>query len=752
MDQIRIKPTDAAQIMEVLQVGEDGFVSVPSTQVLAQRGGPLDMQRIGEAFKKSLGSNPGQGNLYASLRNVSRRVTKNAIRPEGSSPVRGSGMLKFGPPIGLSSEVAEKEKDAKKLEDRRDKIRKDQLSNREAMVSYMDTFRDDERLACIADCEMHQITTGGGYDNTTPEEYFAQAVKFCVTAETLPPVDADMRAAVVDACLELRDQLIADGMRLNSLKPTPFVKVRTDQAINSTDGVMGFPFLKHGKDPFTEKECRAVKSVYQVDLSWMLAGDIDDGYGYKGPARCMDAVGQLLSEVNYDLNQMLPFYVGFQRIQRHGWKELAEDGVVAKDGKVRLVSVPDVVWGGGVGAMVGDAWQKEVEEKQVKCFCGYFEPEKQAEVIFEMCKTAAENDCIVLSTDESQYDASLKADILATIFNLVVKPFFEEAYHPLVDMTAISLICKVMVVDAEGYHSVKDVAGSDELIKMEVKDWVLVFVAGGGMPSGHKMTSQGDSLYGMVTVVKAPRRLMNCRLPREITHDGCMLGDDCLKVERRDAYDTTNEETVYGQLSEVLARFGITVNPAKQLWVVYGDEPVAQFLQKIYHFALNIKAVGSASRVLQQVDFSENSPVNLTTEEQAVAQISVMQNGYNNPFIGKAIEIWLSSDPGLTYLFQTLGLSAWDYLIGKVSPDNVKSVLHLETRGGNSTPQSATEVSNNISLEIVKVIADTAAGMPPSQKSWVTQSEAINSLKQNDSGEADDEEAVDDSGNEVEEV
>lgn len=715
---VKIGAVNVDAIRSLLRVDENGFVSTPEVESLTGQGGPLDMHRISDRF--SYGLSKRGGDMYGRVRAIDDRVTKNAVRPEGSTPVRGSGLRTYGPEVGLGVEAPEAEKLKPKIERRRDLIRTNQQRNYEAMMSEM-TSRDDPQSMCIANCEQHQLLTGGGYDNTEPIDYYTTVWNFFRRAESLPPLDADVRQAVVESCLEFREHLIKCGFRIGSLKPTPFVQVRVDQQQMSKDGTMGWPILKRSLLPFTDDEAKAIKSQYDIDLSELVGAEIDDGYGYKGPTRCADAVAKLISEYDYDPANMLPLYVLFQRIQRHGWTQLSGD-VKVKSGKARTIYVPDVVWGGGVGAMVMDAWQRELEAHRIPDFPSLMSPDDQKRTVYEMVASAATNDCIVLSTDESGYDQSLRSDVMATIMETCVKPFFEEEYHPYVDIATLSFVMKVLIVDQQQFNAVPK-EGNENLLRYSVirNGHTLLPIARGGLVSGHKGTMSMGSMYGRVVCQKTALRLMNVVLPETITVDGVMAGDDNAMVVPRGVLDMSSESSVYSGIAEVYSRFGIEVNPSKQLWVVADDEPVCQFLQKIYHSSLGIKGIGSAARVLQQVDFAEYPPAHLNTAEQALAQISVMENGYDNPFIKTSVRLWLESDPKLTYLFQTFGSEAFNYLTRDARMDDpliVQSILNLETKGANGMQRSVGDAATDISLHIVPIIADVASSLPPSRERW----------------------------------
>ena len=711
-----IGPINVTEIQRLLVKDESGFVSINRDA--------LDMNMISDRFAYGLSSHGG--GLYGRVKATDERVSKNARRPEGSSPVRGSGLRQFGAPVGLGTGDGELSREEQaKLIKRRDAIRKSQADNLAAMKEHM-YATSDPKLTCVADCEMHQLKTGGGYDNTTATDYYTTIGNFVRRAETLPQPDEDMRRVVVKACEEFRDHLVQCGFRYGSLKPTPFVKVRDDQSKLSKDGTMGWPVLKKSMQPFTENESRAIKSQYDIDLSYLVGSEVNDGYGYVGKARCCDAVAELISQYEYTPAKLIPLYVLFQRIQRHGWKD--ETCTEPKNGKARAIYVPDVVWGGGVGAMVGDAWQRELEAHHVPDFPSLMNPDDQKATVSKLVELAATNDLVVLSADESGYDQSLLSSVMATIMEICVKPFFEESYHAAVDVATMSLVYKVLVVDEAEFSRVELGEGHEALEKAKSRDGhLLIPVTNGGLVSGHKFTMAMGSMYGVVVLQRGMHIALGFDIPEDQPR-GVMAGDDNCVVYPRNSLDMSSEATAYAVLSEYYAKWGIEVNPNKQLWIVYDDEPVTQFLQKIYHSKLGIHGFGSAARCLQQVAFSEYSPTKLNVAEQALAQISVFENGADNPFIDEAIRIWLRTDPRLLNLFQTYGLAAWEVLISQAHMDDKQvrdSILNLESKGAIGMQRSAEDVANDIKLNIVPVIVSTAASEPASRERWLNQDKSI---------------------------
>jgi hypothetical protein len=241
-----------------------------------------------------------------------------------------------------------------------------------------------------------------------------------------------------------------------------------------------------------------------------------------------------------------------------------------------------------------------------------------------------------------------------------------------------------------------------------IKGSYLLPCVNGGLISGAKLTHIMGSMYGRVICHKCFQKEMGYTVPKTIL-DGVMAGDDNAMLVLASMVDLSSPEAAYKDVEAIYKLYGLEVNPAKQIHIVYNDEPLTVFLQKAYHAGLRIKGIGSAARQLVGVDFSEHGP-ELSMEEQWIGQLSVMNNGWNSPFIDVAVEEWLGQDAELLSLFQNYGQKAWDMLIEQAGNDT--DVLKSIGRSAYAYAEDADEIIQDIALKIVPVVSRVAKSMP----------------------------------------
>lgn len=687
---------DELSIDRALQVGANGYVHVNSQA--------FDLDPCSAVWRRTLASTGGD--RYRTVEASQGRVILNAIRPLGNTYVRGSGFVRYGAPEKLNKKGGNfTEEQLARIEQRYDLIEKDQEHYQSVFQGILDgaTTPQDKVLA---ELEMHQVLTGGGFDNTTRYDTYETAFNFALKQKALEPLDDTRQAYVVASCIELREWFRAQGVGYETLEPSPYEIVRADQ---NTDGTIGFPIFEPGGREFSQKVARGIKAAYGVNLYDMIGTHVDDrSSGYSGKARNLDAISALLKQTIFSVSNMAPLITIFPRIQKHGFK-LKDGKPVAKPGKARAVFAPDAVWG-GVHAMIGDAWQKALMRAKVRDFPSLFNPEEQAADVFQLVSDAMRNGFVVLSTDESQYDATLMNDVMATIMHLVVKPFFKKEYHRMVDLATLCLMFKVLVFP-DNFISAQVSEGkipeNYQDMTPRIKGSYLVPCVNGGLISGAKLTHIMGSMYGRVVCHKCFQKEMGYEVPKTIL-DGVMAGDDNAMLVLASLVDLSSPEAAYSEVERIYKLYGLEVNPAKQIHIVYNDEPLTVFLQKAYHCGLRIKGVGSAARQLVGVDFSEHGP-ELSMEEQWIGQLSVMNNGWNSPFIDTAVEEWLKQDAELLSLFHNYGLEAWDMLIEQAGSDT--DALKSIGRSAYAYAEDADEIIQDIALKIVPIVARVAQRM-----------------------------------------
>lgn len=687
---------DELSIDKALEVGANGYVHVNSQA--------FNLDQCSDTWRRTLASTGGD--RYRTVEASQRRVILNATRPIGNTYVRGSGYMQYGAPQGLNKNSGMfTEEQLAIIAKRSERIQADQEHYKSMFTDILDrATRPSDRV--LAELEMHQVLTGGGFDNTGRYDTYETAYNFATEQKALTALDDTRQKYVVASCIELRDWLRKQGLGYGTLEPSPYEIVRADQ---NTDGTIGFPIWEPGKREFSQKVARGIKAAYGINLYNMIGTHVvDRSSDYSGKCRNLDAISQLIKQTTFSVSNMAPLITIFPRIQKHGYS-MADGVMKPKAGKARAVYAPDCLWG-GVHAMIGDAFQKALMRAGVRDFPSLFNPEAQADIMFRLVQDAKRNGYVVLSTDESHYDNDLHNDIMATIMHIVVKPFFKEEYHRMVDLATICLMYKVLVFPD---NFISDMVSEGKIPEdyvtplKKIKGSYLVPCVNGGLISGAKLTHIMGSMYGRVVCQKCFQKELGYTVPSDIL-DGVMAGDDNAMLVLASLVDLSSAQTAYEPVESIYKLYGLSVNPAKQIHIVHDDEPLVIFLQKAYHAGLGIKGIGSAARQLVGVDFSEHGP-ELTMEEQWIGQISVMQNGWNSPWIEDAVREWLGQDPELLTLFQTHGLKAWDMLIEQAgsNTDALKSI----GRGAYAYAESADEIIEDIALKIVPIIARTAAGM-----------------------------------------
>lgn len=678
------------------------------------------------------------GNIYPRLRSNDLALRKKSSRPKGSTPVRGTGFALFGPPPDLSK-YGETNRDAAvasmaaKLKQRSDKIDAWQLDMSQRYLEHIEQNLRSPEDQLILEVERHQSTTGGGYDNASVAGFVSGTKNFITKSYALPDITPEGWALINKGIDDLLHDLQEQGITLGTLEPTPYVKVRLDQDAFSNDGTIGFPVYDKGMSPASSDLVEVFRKVYGVDLGYMLADDVFDGYDYRGPCRVCDLISELCRKTNFSISQSDMLFSIFERVQRHGYKSLQPGNIEAKPGKQRTIWIPDARWG-AVHAMIYDAVMKEFERVLPLEYPSLMNPSDRTDSLVALMHLALQHGGVLLSVDESQWDATLRADVMALIHERIVKPLFKPEFHALVDAACVVYCYKILLIADPLWREGAAEADAEtnalvESVTRNYKGWDLIKVIN-GLASGLKGTMWMGSTYNLA----ACQYPMAYRMGYEpIPHRGRGAGDDALLLVVYDkpiTMETTMEEA-YQPIEAAYSEIGVVVNPAKQLWVLGkapdgSVQPVGQFLQKIVHPTLSVQGQGSPMRSLLSAVTSESQPYKLSMPEQAIAEISVMENGADGKFALKSCELLLDSDPKLTNLFQTYGDKAFKVLVTqmKLTGDERKNrerlirILGLESKGGSRFGANAEQTVAEMSSRIVPLFVQAAATMAPSQNEW----------------------------------
>lgn len=658
----------------------------------------LDLNLVERTFRRAVSSHGGD--VWRRVRDRQTRVGTVSDRPIGSTPVRGSGLALYGPSRTRPKSGWELA-DYNYFASRNDAINKKQAKYY-AYWSQRASAAVDAPDRVLLDWEKHQALTGGGYDNGDMYEIYNTAMKFVDHQAHLPELSPEQWGYVVSACHDLREHFVNCGMRLGSLSPTPYSHVRAEQ---STDGVIGFPIYEKGNLEFSQKVARAIDSATGIKLYDYIGKTVEDpDTGYVGKFRNQDAVAAMLDSFNVGMWNCAPLVTIFARIQRHGYK-IESDKLEPKEEKARAVFVPDAIHG-SIGAMIGDAFQAEIMRCSVPDFPSLMKPDDQRASVWSLVEEAAKNDFVVLSTDESQYDSTLINDVMATIIDLVIRPFFKPEYDAWVDATIASLVYKVLVFP-DAALSYLESKGSGISKHERIKGSVLIPALRGGLISGHKLTHILGSMYGMVVCQRCFAYENGFVVPPNQRY-GVMAGDDNAMKVPRSLVDLSSAEGTYSIVESTYAKYGIMVNPAKQIHIVDGDEPLTIFLQTAYHYGLGIKGEGSSARPLAGVHFGEYAPRDMGMAMQLLGQISVMNNAATSRYREEAVSMWLEDDPLLTSLLQDQGSKAWDILISLAG--GIDKLLMIPETGAFAFAVDRETLKRGEPLPIVETMVSVAQG------------------------------------------
>lgn len=686
---------------------------------------------------------PG-ANIFPRMKSNDEAVRNKSVRPLGSTPVRGTGFKLFGPAPRLdykkATYKAEEVKFAKRCEERNAKIADWNLKTSQEYLAYIESQAQTVEDRLLLEVERHQSLTGGAYDNCTIAGFVGSVKNFLYKGLHAPALEPPTWQLINLAIDDLIADFDEEGVEWGTLVPTPFHKVRVFQDENSNDGTMGFPVYDHAMNPASQGLAKLFQNVYGVDLSEMLTGDVDDGDGYVGPCRICDMVQELLRNLDLRISDSNMFFTNFTRVQRHGYKHLEPGNVEPKPGKQRAIWIPDAVWG-SIHACVYDAVMQHMKAKQCVELTSLMKPDDRVRCMVDQMKRTLQRGGIILSIDESNFDATLIAALMYLIHMRIVAKMFRPEYQDIVKAAGVVFCFKILsIAERTWQEGTPDADQTNPEIERIVTarsrvvgQWRLVKLIN-GLGSGLKGTMMMGSLYNLVAQYSIAHYQGTERMP----HRGMGAGDDAFASVFYDwecTEDTTMEQA-YEIVEEWYSKIGLVVNASKQLWIPglcppdeHGRQsvfPVGQFLQTTVHPSFSTQGVGSPIRSLLSCPVCESHPYHLNMPEQVIAMMSVMNNGANCKFNTKACELLLGSDPKLLNLFQTLGVEAWDELIREMKvPEDVRDarshlrdVLGLESKGTGSDVLSAEEQASAMKSGVIAQMAAAASSMSPSTEVW----------------------------------
>lgn len=625
--------------------------------------------------------------------------------PLGNTPAIAFGMKEDGARPLKAKKFADKMKilagsddvTKAKIAKRERRIEQYQSSAMALHDGLKDTIRDD-KSQILWQVEGDQVMTGGGFDNNKVGEVHKAALKFVAKSSVdIHFADSALSELVVKGALEVRDELEAQGLRRGSLKPVGIGLVRFEQ---ENDGMMGFPVCMKSKAPLTDELATRLLIESGIDTRSFVGTTVTDKHvGSEVPYRVVDAVGYVLDHSILRSTDLTSIVLLLARIQKHGWKREG-NGFVAKPGKTRAV-YPNACIPGAIEAMIASPFLDAVQNARIN-----FLPSLQTKVIrndmvWQALTKAIGQDYDYLAADWSQYDATVQGAILATVLQLVVKPFYAAQYYAWVDAMTYILTYKYLLCDTAlcGVNG-EELNQAKLAAKWMEVDRYTVFGLTGGLISGAKMTHVGGSLYGEVVIHRC--------IPRLCKHEplfGAQAGDDTLLGWPRSSIDTSSVEATYTPIAEAAKLYGLDINPGKQIWHQLKGEVVKVFLQEVYQHNCDVRGIGSAFRPFDALPYSEHDK-GLSVAEQEIATISRMNQGWDNPFIGTVVDAWFDHDQYLGVLFKTHGIGAFQLLVEStgLTLDTLKQ--RISVGSFNFGIDEADFISGRI--PVLKVMADIA--------------------------------------------
>jgi len=633
----------------------------------------LRMESVAERLQKQLNADTG---LFSRLAEIYERTdVMFTDNPLGNTPVIGAGFKKFGKrphtPKRRRDLMAGEgigQNSAKQLAVRETKIEDSQkeLMGLHASLKPVET---DKRMKLLWDVESDQVMTGGGFDNNVVGGVHHSALNFIIDSST--PIDyenSELSKIIVEGCIWVRNLLIKEGIPLGSLKPLGASVVRADQ---DTDGMFGYPMFAKGNDPLTIDLAKRLAIESGVDTRSFVGKIVEDSTTkVVYPFRVIDAGGFVLDNKVWNVEEITSLVILLARIQKHGWKTEG-DRLIAKDGKTRSV-YPNAFIPAMLEAMVMTPFLRKMKEVKVSIMPSLQDKPTRVAMIRSQIVEALAQGYDYLAADWSKYDASVKGSILATMIQLVVKPFYHVNYYYWVDLATHILTYKYLLCNTELLKMDPEMLEKARASapNITVKSYTL-FGLVDGLISGAKFTHGGGSLYGETVIHYGVAKLLGWKPIR-----GAQAGDDTLVGVPLDRIDVTSVERTYEPIIAAAERFGLHANASKQIWHQCDGEVVKVFLQDTYHSAADIWGVGSIFRPASAVFFSERDK-GLTVPLQLMAEIARMNQGADNPFVKPVVEWWLSEERYLGWLFKEHGVNGFRKIIeavGESVEDIAKSI------------------------------------------------------------------------------
>lgn len=672
----------------------------------------LLMSKVGEVFQRQMSANSG---LHKRLANIYSRADVSSVdMPLGNTPVIGVGYKLFGPQPFEHKDRDETGAIPDHIKSAIDKRSKRIINFHESLVDVLEDCKpieEDTAEKLLYDVESDQVNTGGGFDNNNVGEVHSSALHFINnSSKPIDYGDSALSELVVEASLWLKERLIEQGMKLGTLKPLGATEVRY---LQDKDGMFGWPVYSQGNRPLEKDTALRLLIESGVDTSHLVDSVVVDKYtNVKYGFRVIDAGAYILDNKVFSYEELLSIVTLLVRRQKHGWKKDENGEFESKPGKTRSI-YPNAFLPAIVEGMLIEAFNSAMKDNKVVFMPSLQTKGDRVSMIWQILDKAINNGYDLLAADWSKWDSGVKGSILATIIQLVVKPFFESKYYDWVDVVTYIITYKYLILDdglanespeafAEALNSTKHVSSKG----------YTIFGLVDGLISGLKFTHVGGSLYGMVVV--------HYCIPKLLGYEpimGCQAGDDTLMGIPIPLIDLSSMQKTYAPISDVANRFGLTLNPDKQIWHSSKGEIVKVFLQETYHYALNIRGVGSIFRPASAVLYTEYNK-GLPLVLQLMAEIAKMNQGADSPFVEPVVRWWLSKEKFLAALFKESGISGFRKLIDTTGL-SIKELAQSIDVGSFSFGVSKEDIESG-DLEILPVMATVSASLDVGSASSVS--------------------------------
>jgi len=687
------------------------FFTISKRGLLIPKPDALQVETVGKKMADTVQKNKKLG--LQVVRKVFSVDVEFSYRPAGSTPVVAGGVKLFGPsPLhrlkfkGLIESTVTKDNGFLKKCEKRDKKILAWMQKKIDLVNALP--EDNEQLKLLKEIEKYQVKTGGGYDNTEMFGTTKSLLGFLHKSHQDIELDDTLESIIMEEILNFREEFWQQlGVAKGSLRITSYQLVRY---LQDSDGMIGWPIYAKARIELTRETALRILMETGVSVEALVGATVtDENDGTRHLAYNVDAVAYALDHMSVRAIDLPAIITTLARIQRHGVKE--ENGVlVNKDGKDRSVS-PNAAFSGAQEAMTFTAFLEACKKAKIPWLPSLQDFDTQVALMKDWYNNVLiPNKCKALAADWSGYDKTVKGFLLASVLYYIVRPLYHKDDQIWVDLAIVSLVFK--------YHIVSDVAATaaDSETWNEIKKTMPCYeyapgmwIVGtyNGLGSGAKMTHVGGSLYGEVAIHRVIPRLLHWRYHKY----GPQAGDDTSLATPEENIDPTSMDKTYQPISEAAAILGLELNPAKQFWYVdKSGEPVNVFLQKDYHFALDIWGIGTGGRYAGAWCFSERDK-GLTISEQYLGVVSKWNNGWNCPFIKVYIEDWLTEDDLACAIFHEYGKDSLKFLtsqLGDVTLQDISSRLDLTYNWG----MSAKDLQEG-NIPVIPIIAEVASRMSP---------------------------------------